>query len=40
MHILPFLLRSVLFWLFTSPYQIYVLTCALLLAAEYLKVSC
>ena len=26
MHILPLLLRGVLFWLFVSPYQVYVLT--------------
>ena len=39
MHILPLLLRSVLFWLFTSPYQVYVLTYVLLLAVEHLKIS-
>ena len=37
MHILPILLRSVLFWLFISPYVVYVLTYVPLLAIEHLK---
>ena len=40
MHIFPLLLRSILFWLFISPYEVYVLIYALLLSVARLKVSC